>query len=562
MAELVLPLKDKNFSQEMASTLSDMHTNLEKYLSGFAKVYMPTAKEKVKDIKFTKMANKMVEQAFKAKWILGALKSLKSIATNTMGLAGNWILDILKFLLIMTIIDPKGKLLESLLNMFAGIFIWLVEAIAKMIPTLVKLFITIVTKILPKVFVKIVSAVFQALKGMFQQLAKQFPALAPLFKFMSSAFAKGSPLHTFFTEILPKAIPILVTAFVVMGIASKLAPAFAILLKVFSAFGTVLKFVIGGMWKLVFMLFPKAGMALMGMSIAIKGWLVGMMAMLGPVLLVVLAIGALVAIFIVIWKYSKKITDFFEGAFKKFTKWFKKASVPMKILAVLLIIILSPLLIIAGIVYGIAKFANLVKKVGWKGIWKLIKDGFFKWVNSIGEGFKETGKRIKGWVKSVKETTGKWAESVGGKIGVFFAKHLGPFIKMIQPILMKLAPVIGTIKGAIDKILTFIKDTILKTINSIKDGFNEVRDFFTIVTNVGFTKLLSADKQDWANMMKITKIARESGLDQGKVIAGEKTVKIGKQQVKFTDFKTMDRYKNVKAMYPLSAHQSKVLGEG
>ena len=575
MAELVLPLKEKNFTSEMADTLSDMHNNLEKYLSNFAKVYLPAAKEAIKDTKYTKMAHKMIEQAFKAKWILNALKSLKSIASNTLAAAGDWIMKIIKFLLIMTIIDPKGKLLASLLNMFAGIFIWLVEAIAKQIPVLVKLFITLVTKILPNVFIKIVTAVFQALKNMFKELAKSFPALAPLFSIMSSIFAKGSPFHYFFTKILPKVIPILVTAFVIMGIAAKLAPAFAILKTVITLLLSPIKFLAMGLFQLL-MFIPGVNVAIMKLGMAFKmggitggikqlaigvkaltmsvyGAIKGLVlqaianwAVLGPILLVVLAIGAVIAVFILIWKYSDKIVKFFEGAFKKFTNWFKKASIPMKILAVILVIILSPLIAIAGIVYGIAKFAQLVKKIGWEGVWKLIKDGFFKWVNSIGEGFKslgegikgwvgktwegfkETGARLKSWGKSIKETTVGWADSMGGFIGKFFAKHFGPFMKKLAPIFVKLAPVFAKIKEVLSTIWDLIKSVILATVQKIKSGFNMVRDFFAVLQYRGWDFIFGKEEER-RGLLKSAQILREADRDVEAVLTQKQDIVKGQK---------------------------------
>lgn len=426
-------------------------------------------KYQVKKNKLTEHYTKFIIQN---KFFQNVLTGIKKIGLYLMDMAGNWFVKILGFLLLMSILDPDGKMLESILMTLAGIVVWLVSTIIKMLPGIIK----IIGKLIFEVFPRII-----------KNVAKLFEPI----------FGKGSLLYTFFHDVLPAIFPYLLLIFIGLGAISKVMGIITPAIPLIKGLGGILSKVFGFLksfglfiWKIFGIMFPAlqaslvAGFAIVKtffitMMVSIKASLISVLGTIGTFIIPILLIaGAL----LLIWKFSDKIVGFFESLFD----WFKKLSTGGKILVGVLALILFPLTAVALGIYGLAKLFQSIKKIGFVNTMKAIVN----W-------FKELGKRFT-------------------LLGSIF-KLLGGWIDMLLTPFQAIGRLYNNIKSgmgfmdAISDVGKFFKLTFLKAVYGIGDAIGEIVDY------LGAFAEHYADETNRQGHKIISQIARVSGLEHDQV---------------------------------------------
>lgn len=329
-----------------------------------------------KDKKLDKIKEKILfywnKNIIGKKWFEVAGKAFKDIGMHLKNLAkagGSILLDLLKFFLLMSIFDPDGTLVMSIIDFLLGIGLMLIGILEKMMPR----FINILMTVAPKIATAVWNAILTLGKALGDALAK---TLQDIFGFTLPV----GPVTDFLKQ--------LVGVGAVLGL---LILKFPILQTLLGGVGKLLWSVISSLASsLMGVLFPPL-VATEGAAIAAGG---GMMAMLGPILLVVLGIAALIAVLVLIWNYADEIIGFFEGIFD----WFSKLSTGAKILVGALALIFFPITAVAGLIYGLAKLFSWLKTTGEDGtsgldkviavikeLWETIKAWFIDIYNHFGE---------------------------------------------------------------------------------------------------------------------------------------------------------------------------------
>jgi hypothetical protein len=375
------------------------------------------------------MQNKLLKTYFKV-FVSGQLFKkigifLRDLWKKVSTAGTNLFFKILKFLLIMSIIDPNGTLFKSLLNIAINLLTWLLQMIAEWLPTLVTRMINLVTNVIPKILKEVMPKLLNAFSQMFFTLAKNFrktnPALADLFETLGNLLK---------SPILLKALNDLINLF----------PVFVAILGVIAAI-TKLMPIIKFLWPILTKLF---------------GFLTGTV---GSAL--ALVVGYLIAV----WVFAEDIVKFMEGAASAFVGWVKKHwKIILGALAILLVPVTAIVSIlvfaygwIVALTYGLAKLFSFIKKHGFT------------------KAMKKIGKYI--W---------DWVVNMGKRIGSFFIWLWGTIISPFKAIFDFGKGVFSKGKKIGSIVLTFIKDTIWKgfilkwaiTIkNKILSIFYNVKDF-------------------------------------------------------------------------------------
>jgi hypothetical protein len=267
-----------------------------------------------------------------------ALEGFKDLAER----AGSWLGDILKFLFVMALFDPKGKFLGSIINFLIKMVVMFVNILAKYIPILIKTIINLVVDVFPPLLKQIVNGIFDALWGMFDAWIKEFPKdsiLGKIMTFVRDLFGPDSILRQFFIG-LAELSPLIIAAIVAFGIIGKLMALYTMLTA----------------------------------AAAVVGW---------PIL-------AVVAALVLLWIYADKVAKFLESIWE----WFKEINIVGKILIGVLALIFYPITLIIIGVYALVKLFQSIKKIGFAKtvelIWKSIKKGIdfvWKWLKKIKDGF-------------------------------------------------------------------------------------------------------------------------------------------------------------------------------
>ncbi len=260
-----------------------------------------TSKEAAR-LSFQDKINKVYDKfLIKGKFFKNVLGNLKDIAKGVWDSAEGWIFKLLKLLFVLAIFDPDGKFLTSIMDFLTKALIWVIELLAKMLPRIVKTFVFLLTKVLPKALIKMIAALFPAIGGMFDTFAKSiekdYPAIAWMFKKIGEMFKKDGLLYNFFT-FLAKNLPLIVGLFVGVRIA-----------KFFSFLGPIGK----GLGFIVNSIFPKLIPAIASLG---KAFLVA----LGPIALIVTAIAGLAFAFYKISEESVKKYNVFNKEREKIRK--------------------------------------------------------------------------------------------------------------------------------------------------------------------------------------------------------------------------------------------------
>ena len=286
------------FSEETMTRAKDNLTNM---LDLQKKSQKKTPKEKKKEKWIEKLRkNKIFEK------IASGLKNLAEASSNLF-------FDILKFLLIMMIIDPKGKMLASIIRFFGGMVVWLIKMLAKMLPRIISSLVDVIKNVLPPVFAEVFGAISIALSNMFKAWAKKVgedSIIGRIFLKLSKMFGKDGILYKFFQKVA-KFSPII---FALIGIFAMIFK-FWVILKPFLIFLSFL-------FQMVLMVITTIGslvLALAGIPIAIfliikfRDKIINFFKWLGKKIW-----GAIQAIGLSFWNVLVSIKDLFVKLFVKF----------------------------------------------------------------------------------------------------------------------------------------------------------------------------------------------------------------------------------------------------
>jgi hypothetical protein len=324
---------------------------------------------------------------------------------------------ILKFLLIMAIIDPKGKLFTSLLKIFIDLFTWLLKMIGKILPVLVSRMVNLVTKVIPDILKEIMPKLLKAFSLMFSLLGKGFrktnPMLAKLFYKIGQFLESGMLLKVL--NSLADLFPIFVGLLGLIAGITKLMPVIRVL------------------WPIITKLF---------------GFLTGTV---GSSL--ALIVGYLVAV----WVFAEDIVKFFETSFTMVMGWFKKywkiilgALAPITIFVTMLVQLYG---VLVGFTYVLAKLFTFIKKHGLK------------------KGFAKFGKFVLDWAMGILTRVGDFFKRM-------WDIATGPF-KLLMGVGKKGLEIGKVVLQILKKNVWegFVLKWAIKIKNGIMDTFYRVKDF-------------------------------------------------------------------------------------
>jgi phage-related protein len=179
----------------------------------------------------------------KGEFFKKTLAGLTVIGKRLADMAGNWFMKILGFLMIMSIIDPKGTMLKSIFGMISKIVVKIINKIIEYLPTLIEKMGVLINDVLPKLILAIVEP-FKDLLG------------------------EDSVAYKFFSEVLPTAAPTLLKIFLAVGAFMKVWPIIVMIGKVLGVIGSIISF-IWGMAQLIGFIFQVSIALVAGIAIAV-----------------------------------------------------------------------------------------------------------------------------------------------------------------------------------------------------------------------------------------------------------------------------------------------------
>jgi hypothetical protein len=420
--------------------------------------------------------------------------------------AGNFLVDLLKGLLFLSLFDPKGELAASLINMLVNVFTFAIDILAKMVPRIMDALFVAVPKIanalweaFKKISAKIGQVVFEAFAKIFERIGKEFDI--PFLK----------DIANWLREINPQVKTFVGTLILLSGILAK----FGVLLPILKFLGPLF-FSISkneeGVRK-VSGLIPKIFSWLSKGIAALWGVLTPLLPMLIPILAIAAAIASLVAVFI----YAEEIVTFFEGLWKKFWKWFEGLGTTMKIIVGILAALTAPISGFILLIYGLAKAFQFLKNLDWEKVWEETKKGFSKLWKNLNKWFE---KKIKDTFKMIGDLfdfiSNGW-ERLKSNVRRVFTDLKGLISKTFSFENIK-----NELRGVIDGI--FGAGFMRRLSDKIMEAFGVVGDFFgALVMKINpFGGMMTANFTD---LMKANEIARKAEGRTGIATSGTQVYK-------------------------------------
>lgn len=428
----------------------------------------------------------------KNKFFQNAIDLLKkSIAS-----AGSWLWDALKGLLFLALFDPKGTLMTSLINMITRVVVWMIDLLSRLFP-------------------RILDAIFIALPNILMALYRAFlvvsEKIGQVFFDIISKFLERLEISSPLKNIGENAKLATGSLLVMSGILYKMG----MLVPILKSLQTALIFTGKGILSLASFLWTALAPFL-------------------PIILaVIVAIGALIAIFI----YAEKIVKFFEDMWKAFFDWFDQLGIFGKIVIGGLIIavglLIWPLTLAITLIYGLAKAFKFLKEVDWAKIWsgmmamipviwneyvvKFFMKSLPKWLNWALEGLIGMWDDMTSWIE-------RKLRSIGKSISNLFTKE------------------------GFQAIMTKILDSIFGTnftthmYNGLMKAFVQITDFIQgfVYFMLGQLAKLPGGKSilglggyenlSWEQAGQVAKISRVSGLEGTQAAAIVKSAELAKQK--------------------------------
>lgn len=182
--------KEKIKQYETQQDLLEKQDDIKKILESANKPKMLKLQEKL-----TESYHKFI---VKNKWFEKSIKFFESMSKK----AGNWLIDILKAVLLLAIFDPKGKFLNSIIDFILKMVVNLINFLMKYLPVIVNRMVFLIEEVIPKVLKKIISVIFPLIGSIFKDIAKKFPegsVIRQIFTWIGEAFDKNGVLYKFFS---------------------------------------------------------------------------------------------------------------------------------------------------------------------------------------------------------------------------------------------------------------------------------------------------------------------------------------------------------------------------
>ena len=284
----------------------------------------------------------------KKKWYEKLDKSFNKLL-KAMG--GDWWKEIIGFLLMMAIFDPKGKILGSIIDLLVNALSMILNLLARMIPPLIKKMWYVLWDVVPSAIKRLLDGVFKAIYDMFEIWISKFPddsILGKVLKVVQWLFSKNSPILGFL-YLLADLVPYFVTAMLIM--------------KAFTAVMAAYNFVFNSG-----IIAQKLGMiAIKAFTLAANLATAATWLLTTPLGLAILGILYLIGTLYALWKFKDQIAGFFEMIFSKLNSlgvWGK--------------ILKGVIFVVFGWLYGTVKLFQSFSKIGVKktfaNIWTFIKE--------------------------------------------------------------------------------------------------------------------------------------------------------------------------------------------
>jgi hypothetical protein len=335
-----------------------------------------------------KKDRKVTDMLFKG--LKGLFTGITSIAKSLIGNAAG----ILGFLFALFVILKLG-MLQTLLPVLLNLLKTLVTGIISVLPSILKFMFNLVVEWVPKLIMDISNAISDAL-GLNKD--STFRKIMPvLVAFASGLFA----LSKIFSLLGMKTIPSLITGlkYLFMGIRTLMT---------------------GAIMPLVTFLVSNP-----------IGW-------------IILAIAAVVAGLILLWKYAEPVSDFFDDLWGSF----KQLNIVGKTLIGVLSLIMFPITYMIGEVVALAKLFKSIKQIGFaktmKSVWKSLTDPFVRLGAFISSIWDDVINKIKSFLEPIFKTI-EIIKKGKDLLGDFFT----PIFAKIKKIFMSIGDAVGSMFDAI-----------------------------------------------------------------------------------------------------------------
>lgn len=415
-----------------------------------------------------------------------------------------------KFLKILLLGSIFGAdFIASILDIVINVAVMFIEILAKHLPRIIRTAIYVITDVLPRAFMRAVEAIAPALGKLFFELLKDTP-LEGLGIWLREAFGPNGAFTNFLKGLAP-VIPYLIAAWGALAVVGKYGPILMKLGPLFTGLGKVFGLLASAVPKVIFMFFQFKAFLLTQLLPAIGTMLTTLWAGIAPLLPIIGPIVAAVGALILLWKYSGKILDWIQMV-PQFLE--EKLGIVGKILGTVFKVITAPL-------KGLLMLFEGIKKYGIVGFFKEAWKGITKWAKKL-------------WKDIIKYFDSLWSNvmqaltapvnvirSVFGAIQRVFGKIKSVFVDLLTPVFETLAPVLTKIKEVLSSMWDLVAGTIAKGFFAIKDGIAGVIDFFSAISEVGVSALMTeGGRKELEKEQLIQQAARQqaemSGIDQEK----------------------------------------------
>lgn len=367
-----------------------------------------------------KMRQKMTKTYDKylanGQWFKESMKMFKSMGQK----AGNWLMDILKIIFLLAIFDPKGKFLNSIVDFILKMVIWFVDILIKFLPKIIKIMIFLITDVIPKVLKKIVNVISDYIYKVMGEWTDSLPEgpMKNIMNWIREGFGEKGIIREFFSTLagwFPQ--------FLILLAGLK---AMSIIMPILNAAYTAGKLIVGAYTaimegiNLVMMVSEATGM---GFAASLWALVAPMIAAALPIILVVAAIVALIAIFYLLYKHWDKVKEFFSWLGEKISVGVKWLWDKIKIGAELFYKFNLPLRIFVAGIKGLINMFKSFKKIGIGATFKAMGEG----VKNLAKGAKDfmSSKISEVWtgIKNLVKSAWEGAKNVGNTV-INFGKDL------------------------------------------------------------------------------------------------------------------------------------------
>lgn len=147
----------------------------------------------------TKMTKTYDKYIANGQWFKASLKMFTTMGKK----AGSWLIDILKFIFLLAIFDPKGKFLKSILKFILGMIKWFAKILGEYLPTIIAAMIDLIVNVLPPILKDVVTSLSDIIEKMFDDMIKKMPdgPMKTTMQFIKKGFGKDGIVTAFFSKM-------------------------------------------------------------------------------------------------------------------------------------------------------------------------------------------------------------------------------------------------------------------------------------------------------------------------------------------------------------------------